>query len=140
MALSRRRFFGSTALAAGAAFVPSALLPRAAAAAAGPANLHDWEAVRGLFELSPDWVHASLFLLSSHPRPVREAVEKMRLELDANPAGAGEGGAFSPPEDNLCLRAAAPGARPIGACAGAAGDTKRTHPRPAARVYVLWLV
>src|SRR5260221_3835481 len=129
MALPRRGFFGSTALAAGAAFVPSALLPRAAAAAAGPANLHDWEAVRGLFELSPDWVHASLFLLSSHPRPVREAVEKMRRELDANPADAVEEGAVSPPQHHLWLPAAAAGRRHIGASAGGPAITNSNNHR-----------
>lgn len=115
MALSRRSFFGSTALAAGAALVPGELLARPPTAAPGPANLQDWDAVRGLFELSPDWVHASLFLLSSHPRPVREAVEKLRRELDANPVDAVEEGAFSPPEHNLGLRAVAAVARYIGA-------------------------
>src|SRR5258706_8861989 len=128
MALSRRRFFGSTALAAGAAFVPSALLPRAAAAAAGPANLHDWEAVRGLFELSPDWVHASLFLLSSHPRPVREAVEKMRRELGGNPAHPVEGGALRPPPHHPWPRAAAAGARLIRARPDRLADPNHTPP------------
>ncbi len=115
MALSRRSFFGSTALAAGAALLPGELLARAGAAAPTPATLQDWDTVRGLFELSPDWVHASLFLLSSHPRPVREAMEKMRRALDANPADMLEESAFSKPEHNLDVRAAAAVARYIGA-------------------------
>jgi len=115
MTLSRRSFFGSTALTAGAALVPAELFARAGALAPSPANLQDWDAVRGLFELSPDWVHAGLFLLSSHPRPVREAIETMRRKLDANPADAIEEGAFGPPEHNLGMRAAAAVARYIGA-------------------------
>lgn len=111
MALSRRSFFGSTALTAGAALLPAELLARAGAAAPKPVNLQDWDAVRGLFELSPGWVHAGLFLLSSHPRPVREAVDKMRRALDANPADTLEESAFGPPEHNLDMAAAAAVAR-----------------------------
>jgi isopenicillin-N epimerase len=117
MALSRRRFFGSTALAAGAALVPRELVAFSSAAGPGGVNLQDWAAVRGLFELSPDWVHAGLFLLSSHPRPVRDAVDKLRRELDANPVDTVEESAFSPPDQNLGVRAAAAVARYIGASA-----------------------
>jgi isopenicillin-N epimerase len=114
MALTRRSFFESTALAAGAALVPRELLGMPETVAAVP-SLQDWSAVRGLFELSPDWVHAGLFLLSSHPRPVREAVEALRRQLDANPVDTVEESAFSPPDHNLGQRSAAAVARYIGA-------------------------
>jgi selenocysteine lyase/cysteine desulfurase len=38
------------------------------------------------FELDPDYVNLTTFLLASHPRIVREAIERHRRELDANPA------------------------------------------------------
>jgi selenocysteine lyase/cysteine desulfurase len=126
MTLSRRRFFGSSALAAGAALLPERLLARAATAAPSSAELQSWDAVRALFELSPDWVHASLFLLSSHPRPVREAIERMRQRLDANPHDAIEDGAFGPADANLGLRATAAVARYIGAQPGDVALTTST--------------
>jgi selenocysteine lyase/cysteine desulfurase len=39
-----------------------------------------------LFLLDPDYVNLTTFLLASHPRPVREAIERHRSELDANAA------------------------------------------------------
>jgi selenocysteine lyase/cysteine desulfurase len=114
MALSRRGFLGAAALSGGAAVLPAELLARVSAPSPA-SNLQDWEAVRALFDLSPDYVHASLFLLSSHARPVREAVEKHRKRLDGNPADAVEQGAFGPPEGNLTLRAVQAIARYIGA-------------------------
>src|SRR3954468_22313698 len=48
---------------------------------------YDWEAVRGQFDrLSRDYVHlATSQFLTSHPRPVREAIEEHRRALDDNP-------------------------------------------------------
>lgn len=45
-------------------------------------SLDDWQAVRDLFELTPDRTHMSAMLLSSHPRQVREAIERHRKALD----------------------------------------------------------
>jgi len=55
------------------------------AAAAPPAG--DWNGVRGLFNLKPGWIHLSGFFLASHPRPVREAIERHRKALDEDPIG-----------------------------------------------------
>jgi isopenicillin-N epimerase len=49
------------------------------------AQADDWEAVRGLFSLSPDYVHFGGLYLASHPLPVREAIERHRRGLDDNP-------------------------------------------------------
>jgi selenocysteine lyase/cysteine desulfurase len=45
----------------------------------------DWAAVRAEFPLSRDYIHVALMLLTSHPRPVREAIERHRRGLDENP-------------------------------------------------------
>ncbi len=45
-----------------------------------------WDRVRAEFLLDPSYAHLSMSLVSSHPRPVREAVERHRAGLDANPA------------------------------------------------------
>ena len=45
-----------------------------------------WEAIRNQFDqLSTDRIHLSSFFLASHPRPVREAIEKHRRAIDNNP-------------------------------------------------------
>jgi len=46
----------------------------------------EWTRLREDFELSPDYVHMACLLMASHPRPVREAIERYRSELDKNPA------------------------------------------------------
>ena len=45
----------------------------------------NWGAVRAEFDLAPGWLHFSQFFLVSHPRPVRESIERYRRLLDANP-------------------------------------------------------
>ncbi|WP_437675070.1 aminotransferase class V-fold PLP-dependent enzyme [Sorangium sp. So ce131] len=47
-----------------------------------------WKRVRDEFALSPAWIHMTGFLLASHPRPVREAIEALRRQLDENPVDA----------------------------------------------------
>lgn len=44
-----------------------------------------WEEVRRQFNLSPDKIHMSALLVSAYPQPVREAVERYRRALDADP-------------------------------------------------------
>lgn len=50
-----------------------------------PAGTVDWNAVRQLFPLAPDWTHLSCFLFVSHPRPVAEAIDAFRKKMDADP-------------------------------------------------------
>jgi isopenicillin-N epimerase len=81
-----RRYF-----VAGLASAPALLAGCKAASAAPPTTpaappADEWARVRAEFELSPEWVHMAGFLLASHPRPVREAIERHRRELDHNPA------------------------------------------------------
>src|SRR3954462_1860680 len=45
----------------------------------------DWLSVRAQFALSDQFVHMSAMLISSHPKPVREAIEEHRRGMDANP-------------------------------------------------------
>jgi isopenicillin-N epimerase len=45
----------------------------------------DWDAVRQLFNLDWSYIHLGGLLLASHPRPVREAIERHRRGLDDNP-------------------------------------------------------
>jgi isopenicillin-N epimerase len=45
----------------------------------------DWNAVRELFPLTPDWTHLSCFIFVSHPKPVAEAIDAFRKKIDADP-------------------------------------------------------
>ncbi|MGH3772794.1 MAG: aminotransferase class V-fold PLP-dependent enzyme [Pseudonocardiaceae bacterium] len=45
----------------------------------------DWEWVRAQFDLAPDYVHMSSFFLASHPRGVRDEIERHRKTIDRDP-------------------------------------------------------
>lgn len=55
--------------------------------AGAPQSSPDWQAVRGQFPLAPDLIHLAGFFLASHPTPVRQAIERHRAGLDADPIG-----------------------------------------------------
>ena len=102
MPVTRRNFLvgSSLSVAAGAA---SPLLTHAANTAA-PTRYDSWESVRREFDLAPDFIHLGLFYLTSHPRQVREAIEKYRRQLDANPFVTVESSLFEADEKNLPLK------------------------------------
>ncbi len=92
--MERRDFLAGALTATGAA-----VTGRAASAAGIPApappppspepDLSTWAAVRAEFALSREYVHLALMLLASHPRPVREAIERHRRGLDEDPVSYG---------------------------------------------------
>jgi len=86
MTIERRRFLAATGISvAGELFstnhggVNRVLMPEQTI------DLRAWSAIRDQFDLSRDYIHLSSFFLASHPRPVREAIEKHRREIDNNP-------------------------------------------------------
>lgn len=85
--MNRRRFLAQSGALLGAAAIGHSPVAGAVASADRPTALDDWKAVRDQFALEPGLVHMSGFYLASHPRPVREAMEKHRQGLDANPIG-----------------------------------------------------
>ena len=109
MSIDRRRFLTRAGLGAGA-LAPacrSGRGERAAAALAPEGAPPDWSAVRAEFLLSREHIHLALMLLTSHPRPVREAIERHRRGLDENPTEYFEERLFQRAEDEV--RAAAAG-------------------------------
>ncbi len=53
-----------------------------------PAPLaEEWREVREQFAIRPDLIDLSALLISSHPRPVREAIDRHRRGLDEDPVG-----------------------------------------------------
>lgn len=85
--VGRRGFLVRTGLALGAAVWAQAC-PRAMADQHPPQRrLNDWGELRAQFPLSPQLIHLAAFFLASHPTPVREAIERHRAGLDADPIG-----------------------------------------------------
>jgi isopenicillin-N epimerase len=91
MAVDRRRFLTSTALGLTAATLTARCGMADPPAEANGQSLDDfspgdgWERVRNEFRLSPDYVHLSALLIASHPRAVRDAIDRYRAEIDADP-------------------------------------------------------
>ena len=87
--MSNRRDFLKQAGILAAALPLGASLPSVAAAApAAPATAlprDKWGQLQQLFNQDPDYLHFSNFLITTHPKPVREAIEMHRAALDKNP-------------------------------------------------------
>jgi isopenicillin-N epimerase len=93
--LDRRGFLGVLATAGSALSGVSAC--RSANGAVPPSSApaaDEWARLRDEFLLSPEWVHLAGFLMASHPKRVRDAIERHRRELDENPALYVEANAF----------------------------------------------
>ncbi|MBL8038541.1 MAG: aminotransferase class V-fold PLP-dependent enzyme [Nitrospira sp.] len=85
--IGRRGFLVRTRLALGAAILAGAHPHALAEQPASPGRLKSWEDLRAQFPLSPQLIHLAAFFLASHPVPVREAIERHRAGLDADPIG-----------------------------------------------------
>src|SRR4029078_95647 len=88
MTIDRRRFL-TRALSTGALTTVAGGRLALGAPAASPAEravgLATWAGVRAEFLLSREYNHMAWMFLGSHPRPVREAIERRRRALDENP-------------------------------------------------------
>src|SRR5215467_10692660 len=104
MPLTRRDFFlrSSASLAAGA--LAPLLANSEQTKQDAPNHYHDWKTVRREFDLAPDYIHLGLFYIASHPRPVRETIERYRRQLDANPFTTVESGLFEDTEQNIGVK------------------------------------
>jgi selenocysteine lyase/cysteine desulfurase len=79
--------------------------PPPAAKPEGRSDLSTWAGVRAEFPLSRDYIHMALMLLASHPRQVREAIDRHRRGLDDNPVVYGMAN-FQKQEDTVRAAAA----------------------------------
>jgi selenocysteine lyase/cysteine desulfurase len=119
MTVSRREFVIRSGITAATALGLAGARPAAAAQAPGPAAVpafrpDDWASVRAQFRLDPDYAHLSPFFIVSHPAPVREAIERYRAALDANPYNYLDDHMFMKPEDRLWMRVCEAAAEYIG--------------------------
>jgi isopenicillin-N epimerase len=103
MSLSRRRLLvgGTFAAAAGALSPAVTFAERLRVPATLPLDPGDWRSVREQFDLAPEYVHLGLFYLTSHPRPVRASIERLRQRLDRNPFLTVEQGMFEPEQHSM---------------------------------------
>ena len=81
----RRTFLKQAGVLAASLPLGSALFAHAQAAPQAPATNDPWTGFKQLFTQDPDYLHFSNFLVTSHPRPVREAIERYRQQIDRNP-------------------------------------------------------
>src|SRR5687768_17004892 len=81
--MDRRQFLGVAAVSgAAAAALPFVASSQTAAAAELPGPDASWAAIKAQFDIEPGIVQMSSFYLASHPKPVREAIERHRRGLD----------------------------------------------------------
>lgn len=78
---NRRTFLKQAGVIAASLPLGTALLPPAQAAT--PQD--PWTGFKQLFNQDPSYLHFSNFLLASHPKPVRDAIERYRAQIDRNP-------------------------------------------------------
>jgi selenocysteine lyase/cysteine desulfurase len=107
MSVTRREFLAG----AGLALAAGGLAPSISAAAPdlplARGNAPDWTWVRGQFDLDDGYVHLAPFYISSHPRPVREAIENYRKAIDRNPVLTVDPAVFGPDESVVGLQGVA---------------------------------
>jgi len=96
MTIDRRKFLtralstgALTTMAGGRLAVAAPSAPPPPPPAKPVSDLSTWPGVRAEFALSRDYIHMALMLLASHPRAVREAIERHRRGLDENPVTYG---------------------------------------------------
>lgn len=79
MDIDRRAFLALSGAAAAAA------VPRPVAAQTASDDEAFWSGIRSRFRLSDDVIHMSALLIASHPDVVRDAIERHRAGIDAEP-------------------------------------------------------
>ncbi|NVZ70669.1 pyoverdine-tailoring periplasmic protein PvdN [Pseudomonas costantinii] len=78
----RRTFLKQAGVLAASLPLGAAILPQAMAA--NPID-SPWTGLKQLFNQDPNYLHFSNFLVTSHPKPVRDAIERYRQQIDRNP-------------------------------------------------------
>ena len=81
----RRTFLKQAGVVAAALPFGASLTAPAMATTTPVASANKWTQLRQLFDQDPQAIHFANFLITSHPKPVREAIERHRAALDLNP-------------------------------------------------------
>jgi isopenicillin-N epimerase len=99
MSVSRREFLLSASWATAGVSFPS--LAYAANESLLPFQPDDWESVRNQFALSKKHINFASFFIASHPKPVSEAIERFRRQIDEDPYLTVNNGMFGTNAENL---------------------------------------
>src|SRR5471032_1466171 len=81
----RRTFLKQAGVFAASLPLGAALMPQALANSPAPAANDPWTGFKQLFTQDPNYLHFSNFLVTSHPKPVRDAIDRYRQQIDHNP-------------------------------------------------------
>lgn len=84
----RRTFLKQAGILAAGLPLGASLGTPAAAVQLQAVSRNKWVQLRQLFEQDPNYIHFANFLVTSHPKPVREAIARHRAALDLNPGRA----------------------------------------------------
>jgi selenocysteine lyase/cysteine desulfurase len=114
MPSARRAFLAAQGALLGASLLPGRLLAAVEAKTPAMPPLDDWKRVRDQFRLTRDYLHFAGFYISSHPAPVREAIDAYRRAMDENPFLVVEQGLFESEQQNLQSRVRAEAAAYLG--------------------------
>jgi isopenicillin-N epimerase len=104
MKISRRSFLTSAGLSIAATAVHAEALKDEKAPPSFNLAASSWTDIRDQFDLDRNYIHLATFFLASHPKPVRDAIEKYRRQIDQNPFIVVEHSLFESEEENLPLR------------------------------------
>lgn len=94
--MNRREYLTKVSILAGSALLPSVSSAAMSTYSSDEASIKtlnehsalgsaDWIGLRKLFKLRPEYIHLATFLLSSHPKPVADAIERHREAFDLDP-------------------------------------------------------
>lgn len=85
--MDRKKFLWNAGYALGAGLtLPTGLSAKSTQPVNGKPNLDSWGSVRNQFTLEEEKIHMALMLLSSHPKPVQDAIDEHRKRFNENPA------------------------------------------------------
>jgi selenocysteine lyase/cysteine desulfurase len=88
--MNRRNFMASTGAMLGSSTIAGVmtfpLFSAEISSARTPPTFPDWDAVRAQFNLAPKKINMSCYWQASHPKPVRDAIERHRRGLDECPS------------------------------------------------------
>jgi isopenicillin-N epimerase len=111
MKISRRNFL----TAAGLSIAATTLRAKRGMAKEVSNDVQDWSTLRDYFDLNREYIHLSSFFIASHPRPVQEAIERYRKEINRNPFLVVEHGLFNAEGESMTYKTKKAAAEYLGA-------------------------
>jgi len=115
MDVSRRTFLTTAGAATAAALVPGRLLAAVTKHTPPAPSVSSWAEVKALFPLARDKANFAGFFITSHPKPVNDAIQAFRRAIDENPFLVVDHRMFVSETDNALLTVRQAAAKYMGA-------------------------